>query len=196
MKIAKWAMIPGAMFEVAKSEITDADLDFASRYVLWAESVSDSSHFNDEQSPGMFAVYKDPVMAFLQKQLWPRMEEISGLSLLPTYSYLRVYRPGAILEKHKDRPACEISATLLLGTNQDEVWPLFIEGETIIQEVGEMVVYRGMEVAHWREPMVGPSDAYQAQLFLHYVDANGPYEMCEGDSKSLPLKPQPYEEQA
>jgi hypothetical protein len=95
---------------------------------------------------------------------------------------MRVYRPGAILEKHRDRPACEVSATLLVGANYEPTWPLFIEGEQITQRPGEMAVYRGCEVEHWREPMTGPDDAYHVQLFVHYVDADGPYFMCAGDA--------------
>ena len=175
----------GKGYEEAKSEIDAADLDFVARYTLWQESIAPPETFNDHQSPGMFAAYKDPVMQFLHARLWPRMEEVTGLSLLPTYTYFRVYRPGAILEKHTDRPACEASATLLVGTNQAESWPRVIDGEQSVQQPGEMAVYRGCEVEHWREPMTGPDDAFHVQLFVHYVDADGPYAMCAGDEVRL-----------
>ena len=126
---ARWRLGTGTGYEEAKSEIDAADLDFVTRYALWQESTTPEQ--NDPQSPGTHAVYNDPVMRFLHNQLWPRMEEVTGLTLLPTYAYFRVYRPGAILDKHKDRAACEVSATLLVGTNQDESWPLVIEGEQI-----------------------------------------------------------------
>jgi len=179
---SRWRLDTGTGYEEAKSEIDAADLDFVTRYSLWQESIAPSEEFNDRQSPGSFAVYKDPVMGFLHGRLWPRIEEVTGLTLLPTYNYMRVYRPGATLEKHTDRSGCEVSATLLVGTNQDESWPLFIEGEQVVQQPGEMAVYRGCEVEHWREPMTGPPDAFQIQLFVHYVDADGPYTMCAGDN--------------
>jgi hypothetical protein len=177
---ARWRLGSGKGYEEAKSEIDDADLGFITRYALWEESITPER--DDEQSPGMYAAYKDPVMQFLHARLWPRMEEITDLTLMPTYTYVRVYRPGAILEKHKDRPACEVSATLLVGANYSPTWPLFIEGEQIVQEPGELAVYRGGEVDHWREPMTGPENAYHVQLFIHYVDANGPYTMCVNDA--------------
>ena len=180
---AKWRLGPGTGYEEAKSEIDAADLDFVTRYALWQESITPDS--DDHQSPGMYSAYKDPVMQFLHARLWPRMEEVTGLTLLPTYTYMRVYRPGAILENHKDRPACEVSASLLIGTNQNESWPLLIEGEQITQQPGEMAVYRGCEVEHWREPMTGPEDAWQIQAFIHHVDADGPYTMCAGDAERL-----------
>ena len=184
---AKWRLNPGIRYEEAKSEIPADDLDFVTRYMLWREANDEWPQ--DSQSPGMFAAYKDANMMFFHARLLPRMEEVTGLSLLPTYTYARVYRPGAILEKHKDRPACEVSATLLVGTNQDETWPLFIEGEQIVQRPGEMAVYRGCEVEHWREPMTGPDDAYHVQLFVHYVDADGPYFMCADDPQHAADRP-------
>ena len=182
MTWAKWRLDTGKGYEEAKSEIDAADLDFVTRYALWQESATPER--TDNQSPGMHAVYEDSVMRFLHIQLWPRMEEITDLTLLPTYAYFRVYRPGAILESHRDRPACEVSATLLVSTNSKESWPLFIEGERIVQEPGEMAVYRGCEVEHWREPMTGLSNTFHVQLFVHYVDADGPYVMCAGDKDS------------
>jgi len=182
---SRWRLDTGKGYEEAKSEIDAVDLDFVTRYTLWQESIAPPEEYHDTQSPGMYAAYKDPVMAFLHARLWPRMEEITGLNLLPSYTYMRVYRPGAILEKHKDRPACEVSGTMLIGANYEPTWPLFIEGEKIVQQPGEMAVYRGCEVEHWREPMTGPDDAYHVQLFVHYVDADGPYSMCAGDEVRL-----------
>ena len=43
------------------------------------------------------------------------MQKKTGLKLVPTYSYTRLYRKGNILQRHKDRPSCEISTTLNLG---------------------------------------------------------------------------------
>ena len=177
---AKWQLVSGRGYEEAKSEIDAADLDFVTRYMLWREANDEWPQ--DSQSPGVFAAYKDANMMFFHARLLPRVEEVTGLSLLPTYTYARVYRPGAILERHKDRPACEVSATMLVGANYSPTWPLLIEGNEIVQEPGEMAVYRGCEGEHWREPMTGPPDAYHVQLFVHYVDADGPYVMCQGDN--------------
>ena len=180
MTWASWRLGTGQNYGKAKSEIDEADLDLLTRYALWRESVEHDGT-GDPQSPGQFNGYQDPLMQFLHARLWPRMEEVTGLTLLPTYVYFRIYRPGAILDKHTDRPACEVSATLLVGANYEPTWPLFIEGEKIVQRPGEMAVYRGCEVEHWREPMTGPPGDYHVQLFVHYVDADGPYAMCAGD---------------
>ena len=43
------------------------------------------------------------------------MEKETGLSLYPTYVYVRIYKKGDILHRHKDEFSCEISTTMNLG---------------------------------------------------------------------------------
>ena len=99
------------------------------------------------------------------------VESMIGLELVPTYGYFRLYKNGNDLKPHKDRAACEISLSLCIGY-EGEQWPIYIDGIPIYQKPGEVVVYRGCEVEHWREPFKGIN---QAQIFLHYNDKNGPY---------------------
>ena len=184
MRFSNWSLSRGLKYKEAKSEIDPNYLDYVTEYMLWREATDEWP--GDDQSPGMYAIYKDTNMTFFHSMLLPQIETATGLNLLPTYTYTRIYRPGAILEKHKDRPACEVSATMLVGANYSPTWPLYIEGESIVQEPGDMAVYRGCEVEHWRDPMVdAPEDAYHVQLFLHYVDADGPYSMCQNDEVRL-----------
>jgi hypothetical protein len=44
--------------------------------------------------------------------------------------------------------------------------------EEVKMEVGDAVLYRGCEKYHWRDEFKGK---WQAQVFLHYVDQNGPH---------------------
>jgi hypothetical protein len=81
-----------------------------------------------------------------------------------------MYTKFADLKKHKDRPSCEISVTVMIdsdGTN----WPIFIDGTKIDLEPGDAAIYLGCEVEHWRETFDGD---WHAQAFLHYVDQDGP----------------------
>lgn len=122
--------------------------------------------------------YADPMMEALLLKMQPIMEENTGLKLIPTYSYYRVYQPGANLIKHKDRPACEISITLCLGYNyngKDLDYPIYIDGTAVSQDPGDAVIYRGHEVEHWREIFEAPEGTKHSQVFLHYVDAEGPF---------------------
>jgi hypothetical protein len=47
-------------------------------------------------------------------------------------------------------------------------------------EPGDMSIYTGCEVEHWREPYEGNQ---QIQLFLHYVDANGVHKDWKFDKR-------------
>jgi predicted 2-oxoglutarate/Fe(II)-dependent dioxygenase YbiX len=129
----------------------------------------------DDQCPMSDAVYGDPVFDNILQKFAKPIGDAVGRTLLPTYTYARIYRPGEILKKHKDRPSCEISATLTLGYDAKNVWPIFFDEEKQIPislEVGELAVYKGCEVLHWRTSFKGN---WHVQVFLHYVDANGPY---------------------
>lgn len=137
----------------------------------------------DDQCPLSDAVYGDPIFDdLLQKFAGPIGNNV-GRKLLPTYTYARIYRPGEILKKHKDRPSCEISATLTLGYDADSIWPIFFDEDKEIPvalDVGELAVYQGCEILHWRPAFKGK---WHVQVFLHYVDANGPYKDHERDGR-------------
>ena len=123
----------------------------------------------DEQIPNTYSHYADPVMETLLMKVLPTMQKETGLELVPTYSYARIYKHGDILHKHKDRPSCEISTTIHLGGDK---WSIFIEGTEVMLDIGDMLVYSGCELEHWREPIEGNTCA---QVFLHYNHLNGPF---------------------
>src|SRR5437870_1567900 len=58
--------------------------------------------------PNAFSVYGDFMMEGLLIDLLTDVEHACGLRLYPTFSYLRVYKQGAILRTHTDLPSCEI----------------------------------------------------------------------------------------
>ena len=116
------------------------------------------------------AWYNDPLMtSFLETKL-PIVEKESGLKLFPTYAYWRYYVFGAILKKHSDRPACEISVTACIKKYDN--WPIVVEGTSFELEEGDAVLYAGCDQKHWR-PGVYKGEG-MAQVFFHYVNQNGP----------------------
>jgi hypothetical protein len=129
----------------------------------------------DEQVPNAPGCYADPLMEALLESLIPSVGELTGIDVQPTYSYFRVYRHGDVLRKHYDRSACEVSVSLTLGGGQGPAWPIWIDSrggpQAISLEPGDALLYRGIELAHWRERFEGER---VAQVFLHYVDAQGP----------------------
>ena len=165
----------------------------ATKYMYENNIVYDNGMFgtwSDQQVPNTYSHYADQVMETLLVKMLPIMKKETGLDLLPTYSYARLYKNGDILRRHSDRPSCEISTTLNLG---GDPWPIFIdgtgadsvideykqihkpnapEGTKVLLEVGDMLVYSGCELEHWREPFEGQ---VCGQVFLHYNHRNGPF---------------------
>lgn len=129
----------------------------------------------DDQCPLSDAVYGDPLFDKLLQKFAKPIGDAIGKTLLPTYTYSRIYYPGEVLKKHKDRPACEFSATLTLGYDAKNVWPIFfddVKQTPVNLEPGELAVYSGCDIVHWRTAFKGN---WHVQVFLHYVDANGPF---------------------
>ncbi|MEA5446019.1 hypothetical protein VCB98_09330 [Gammaproteobacteria bacterium AB-CW1] len=121
--------------------------------------------------------YADAFGEAILAQLTPLVSEITGRRLEPCYSFLRIYQAGSQLRPHRDRPSCEFSVTMHVGKGPGAGdWPIWIEGpdgpSAVSMEPGDLMVYRGAALSHWREPFHG--DVW-VQLFLHYVDADGPY---------------------
>jgi hypothetical protein len=143
----------------------------------------------DIQVPGSWGSrHGDLALDALMKMMKPKMEEITGLELWPTYTYTRLYRPGNTLEKHKDRPSCEISITLKLGDTGGYNWPIWMHDSEYALEAGDGVIYRGCDLEHWREVCEGPDDYRMGQVFMHYVDKNGPYPEYKYDNRNFVTK--------
>jgi hypothetical protein len=125
--------------------------------------------WEDPQVPNVYSHYADFAMETLLMKVMPIMKKETNLDLIPTYSYARVYEKGSILHKHKDRPSCEISTTLNLG---GDPWPIFLEGIKVDLTPGDMLVYSGCELEHWRDEFTGN---VCGQVFLHYNHVNGQF---------------------
>lgn len=131
---------------------------------------------NDAQVPGSIGFYKEPFFEKLLQFLLPTIEFHTGYELLKTYSYARCYHLGEELKPHTDRQACEITVSLTLGY-EGSSWPIWIldkqkEKHSFTLEPGGALIFKGMELKHWREKNVYGNCA---QVFLHYVDKNGPF---------------------
>jgi len=133
-----------------------------------------------DQVPGTHSVYGDSLMESFLRFLQPVAEKHSELELIPTYSYYRIYKSGDILRPHRDRPSCEISMTLTLDyyytdVDKDYKWPLIMNNKPIVIDSGDAVLYRGCDNEHERKKLDVGEESFHVQVFLHYVDANGPY---------------------
>jgi len=144
--------------------------------------------YDDPQVPNTYSHYADIAMETLMLKCQPQMEKITGLKLYPSYTYARVYKKGDILKRHKDRFSCEISTTMNLG---GDPWPIYLEpdpkkggikegvgyvsentkGIKVDLKPGDMLVYSGCELEHWRNKFKGKECV---QVFLHYNNKKTP----------------------
>tara|TARA_Y100001937_G_scaffold1520_1_gene2007 strand:+ start:176 stop:871 length:696 start_codon:yes stop_codon:yes gene_type:complete len=173
-----------------KRQVTKTFFDF--KYINPFDE--DHGTWKDNQIPNSYSHYSDIAMETLLLQVQPKMEKLTGMKLNPTYSYARIYKMGDVLKRHKDRFSCEISTTMNLGGDE---WPIYLEnkknvgvpedidpetktnyqvstdnkGKKIILNPGDMLVYKGMILEHWREAFIG-NDC--AQVFLHYNNSFSP----------------------
>lgn len=179
-------------YVLVKNVLKNDFCDFITQYALFDEL----QNFNPDgiQVPNAHSKYADPAMESLLLYLKPEMEAATKLELYPTYSFYRVYRNGDTLFPHKDRPSCEISATVCLNYSYDSKnysWPIIMDGKEIVMEPGDMVVYRGIDLEHSRDKFDPQNKEWHVQAFLHYVDADGPYEEYKYDKREfvgLPAK--------
>lgn len=172
-------------YTIIKNALSAELLDFVTQYALFDEMQDYSKDSSPIIEGSPHSKYADPVMETILINLQDKIEEATGLELYPTYSYYRVYRPGNDLKPHRDRESCEISATLCFNFNyEDYNWPIYMDGNKVNQQSGDLVIYKGIELEHYRDMFdLEQEDAWHVQGFFHYVDRHGPYKNFKFDQR-------------
>tara|TARA_B100001989_G_C24336823_1_gene362926 strand:+ start:150 stop:680 length:531 start_codon:yes stop_codon:yes gene_type:complete len=111
--------------------------------------------------------HNDPVGQSLLLFYLPKIAEHLKLKLEPVASYYRIYGPNCRLPMHTDRPDYEWSATICMGYDAPDCWPIYIEEDAIHLEPGDALMYQGSKYKHGRPVFKG---SWQTQLFLHYKE--------------------------
>ena len=158
------------------------------RYISPYETLLGDYEGADGQIPHTYNSYSDIAMETLMLKCQPVMEKITGLKLIPAYTFARIYKNGDVLKRHKDRFSCEISTTMNLG---GDPWALYLspnenvgipdgkkitvvskaKGIKVDLKPGDMLVYSGCELEHWRNKFKGKECI---QVFLHYNNSKTP----------------------
>jgi len=160
--------------------------------------------------------YCSPWGVALNRYLCDKLRGVLDIDIRETYSYTRKYDRGAYLSSHRDRPACEISTTVCLDyqTDDGKPWVIWVDNSKnwvdhdvthtmqeqtqgipnrqrksipISLEVGDVLVYQGPNVAHWRDYLIGD---YSYHIFCHFFNAEGmfsrhPKNRWPGEDKNL-----------
>ena len=148
----------------------------AQRYFSPFENILGYYENKNDQVPETYCHYSNIAMETLMLKCQPLMEKATGLKLYPSYTYARIYKKGDVLKRHKDRFSCEISTTMNLGGDD---WPIYLEpsgkeglkGIKINLKPGDMLIYSGCDLEHWREEFKGKECV---QVFLHYNNRKTP----------------------
>ena len=172
-------------YEIIKHAITKDIVEFCYTYFLMKRDAFDFMSENnmlpnsplrffgnrvDPQTPGVYSHYGDFAMETLLLKCMPIVEAKTNLKLVPTYSYARIYEKGSELKIHTDRPSSEVAVSLNIGGDS---WPLYLGPNIKIDlDPGDLVVYAGNELEHWRNKFEGDTCV---QAFLMYNHVDGPF---------------------
>lgn len=158
-------------YKIIKGFFNKSELNLLQTYCI--KELENPVGMRSQKNDDCFAVsfYEDRLMQTLLQTKLPLVEKECGLKLWTTYAYWRYYGFNAFLKMHRDRPSCEISITACI--NKTDNWPLIINEKEIEIDIGDGVLYLGVEDLHGR-PGTYKGDG-MAQVFFHYVDQRGPF---------------------
>lgn len=170
-------------FVYLSNVIDKNDCDTLTKYMFSLHEKGETR--KDEQCPLSDSIYGCDAFDEIAVRIIEPLSKQVGINLSPTYTYSRIYRKGETLTPHVDRPSCEVSATLTLGFDPDSaIWPIFFDTQKhtpITIEQGDLVLYKGCDVAHWREEYKGE---WQVQVFFHFVKSDGDNKHLKYDGRN------------
>jgi hypothetical protein len=128
----------------------------------------------DARRRGRPLIHDEPLLAFLGSQLAAVVRQVTRQPAPSTFSFLRVYDTGAVLERHRDHPVCRWNIDLVVGGEPPPVrrsaWPLWIAARpgrrAVRLGLGDGVLYCGAHVTHWRS--VQPAGQSTVLACFHY----------------------------
>jgi hypothetical protein len=119
----------------------------------------------------------DEILArVIHRGLTALVGELAGAQMVPSYSFLASYRPGATLPRHRDRPQCAITVSLLIDYRPEPdgpaPWAIHLKtrgrhSTAIRLGLGAGLFFRGTQLTHWRDRL--PDGHHSTSLLLHYV---------------------------
>lgn len=168
-------------YKIVKNFLDKKEIELFTTYSLLRHKNNFNSFDSGQNNNCDSFFYADPLAETLLMQKKKLMEKEVGLKLHPTYSFYRIYSFNADLKKHTDRESCEISVTIMIGSDGTK-WPIYMNDKPIELMPGDACIYMGREVKHHRQNFQGD---WHSQVFLHYVDQEGPFKDFKYDKRSI-----------
>ena len=143
-----------------------------------------------------------PFGTILLTRLQKEIEKIINIKLIPTYNYSRKYFRNSVLYAHRDRPSCEISATICIDQDTDnkKPWPIWLKNDKNYAsqtyagayEISQKLDDDIRKQSGCKKILMEPGDVliyqginvlhwrdqlegnFSKNVFIHYVNKNGP----------------------
>lgn len=130
----------------------------------------DASLVFDHQVPTRRGEHNAALFSAVHSQLSNLVQSVANTPLKPSYCYMSVYPKGSVLTKHTDRAQCIWNASITFARTHG-IWPIHVDGHkgpaSIHADIGEVIVYRGTEIPHWRDAL---PEGKATVCFFHFVD--------------------------
>jgi hypothetical protein len=167
--------------KIINNFLTKEQVELIKYYTIFYHRNNDEHNSWDigQVKQGETSTYGDTLADSILKSKVNLLNKETGVKCLPTYAYWRMYTKGGELVKHYDRPSCQISVSVHIASDGTE-WPMYVEDKPYYLKPGDAVLYYGFDQLHWREKFTGD---WYSQVFLHYVDAHGPFNMYHLDGR-------------
>ena len=164
-------------YKVVKNFFSPAELILFKIYCK--NRLKENTWVTDSQCPftPTWTAGTDSLIDALLESKLNAVESYSGLKLFKSYSYWRYYVFGSLLRPHYDRPSCEVSISVCI--HKTDKWPLVIDDKQYELGEGDGLLYLGCEMNHSRYDYFNGDGL--AQVFLHYVDQEGPFTHHKND---------------
>jgi hypothetical protein len=179
-------------FELVKNAISKETAHLAAfEFDMLRKIICISNNYPIDYKPNLdtmldncFGWYSPLCFESLSLLVQPKVEKVVGKKLWPSYSYGRIYYNSAVLPRHIDRDSSEYAVSVCI--KKDSVpWHIGFKsynGEEKIFDLsdGDMCVYAGNKIEHWREPFEGSE---HIQAFLFYVAQDSKYSILKYDTR-------------
>jgi hypothetical protein len=144
--------------------------------------------FEDEMVSNCFSWYSPLCFESLSDTLVKDIvEDALKTKVYPTYSYARIYYQGSQMFRHVDRSSSEFSVSLCIDNDKNYDWPLELENKEkqvvkVYQEPGDLIIYRGNNLFHWRSKFLGNE---HISAFMFYVNSDDYKKELKYDTRPL-----------
>jgi hypothetical protein len=126
--------------------------------------------------------HNDPVARMLHPAVAALANRIVPEPVKPSYCFVGMYEPGAVLARHIDRAQSAWNLSLVFDTDPEtdetNAWPINIEAAGQVHALrlgmGDAVLYRGTRHPHWRDAQPAGHRAIVCFYFFVPMSFDGP----------------------